>query len=203
MYQFLYNNNSRQQTEAREDLHCPWCSLNCMELYALLKHLKLSHPRFLFTYVVSLFVSYSFELAIIVPCKIINELLRCLNIDSQEWRLWWCAILWKICQIVEKCNTFVFIPTKCNAFSLKIHIMHTNPTWLSTVFAMIVVANTSSRTISKLGMYLDFWMYTTYISKMKEINVFTFCWQCLWDLIRILPWNVILLNFFSKTALNI
>ncbi|CAB4054292.1 SUZ12 [Lepeophtheirus salmonis] len=41
----------RQQTEARDDLHCPWCSLNCMELYALLKHLKLSHPRFLFTYV--------------------------------------------------------------------------------------------------------------------------------------------------------
>ena len=53
VYQFLYNNNSRQQTEAREDLHCPWCSLNCLQLYALLKHLKLSHPRFLFTYVVS------------------------------------------------------------------------------------------------------------------------------------------------------
>lgn len=51
VYQFLYNNNSRQQTEAREDLHCPWCSLNCLELYALLKHLKLSHPRFIFTYV--------------------------------------------------------------------------------------------------------------------------------------------------------
>merc|ERR1712126_483632 len=51
VYQFLYNNNSRQQTEAREDLHCPWCSLNCLQLYALLKHLKLSHPRFLFTYV--------------------------------------------------------------------------------------------------------------------------------------------------------
>ena len=41
VYQFLYNNNSRQQTEAREDLHCPWCSLNCMQLYALLKHLHL------------------------------------------------------------------------------------------------------------------------------------------------------------------
>ena len=58
VYQFLYNNNSRQQTEAREDLHCPWCSLNCMDLYALLKHLKLSHPRFLFTYVVRQFVSF-------------------------------------------------------------------------------------------------------------------------------------------------
>ena len=44
VYQFLYNNNTRQQTEAREDLHCPWCTLNCMELCALLKHLKLS-PR--------------------------------------------------------------------------------------------------------------------------------------------------------------
>ena len=53
VYQFCYNRNSRQQTEAREDLHCPWCMINCMELYALLKHLKLSHPRFLFTYVVS------------------------------------------------------------------------------------------------------------------------------------------------------
>ena len=65
VYQFLYNNNSRQQTEAREDLHCPWCSLNCMDLYALLKHLKLSHPRFLFTYVVSLYkdsLFYRFEL---------------------------------------------------------------------------------------------------------------------------------------------
>merc|ERR1719495_757765 len=51
VYQFLYNNNSRQQTEAREELHCPWCSLNCIELYSLLKHLKLTHPRFLFTYV--------------------------------------------------------------------------------------------------------------------------------------------------------
>lgn len=51
IYQFLYNNNTRQQTEAREDLHCPWCSINCKQLYPLLKHLKLSHPRFLFTYV--------------------------------------------------------------------------------------------------------------------------------------------------------
>ena len=52
IYQFLYNNNSRQQTEAREDLRCPWCSLNCLSLYSLLKHLKLCHPRFHFAYVV-------------------------------------------------------------------------------------------------------------------------------------------------------
>lgn len=51
IYQFLYNNNSRQQTEACEDLHCPWCSVNCGVLYALLKHLKLCHSRFTFTYV--------------------------------------------------------------------------------------------------------------------------------------------------------
>ncbi|XP_067206801.1 polycomb protein suz12-B [Linepithema humile] len=51
VYQFLYNNNSRQQTEACEDLHCPWCSLDCGKLYSLLKHLKLCHPRFTFTYV--------------------------------------------------------------------------------------------------------------------------------------------------------
>merc|ERR1719193_1355976 len=51
VYQFLYNNNSRVLTEAPEDLHCPWCSLNCMVLVSLLKHLKLCHPRFLFTYV--------------------------------------------------------------------------------------------------------------------------------------------------------
>lgn len=53
LYQFVYNNNSRQQTEARRDFHCPWCSLNCMALYSLLKHLKLCHARFTFTYVVS------------------------------------------------------------------------------------------------------------------------------------------------------
>ncbi|KAM9314596.1 polycomb protein suz12-B isoform 2-T2 [Pholidichthys leucotaenia] len=50
-YQFLYNNNTRQQTEARGDLHCPWCTLNCRKLYSLLKHLKLSHSRFIFNYV--------------------------------------------------------------------------------------------------------------------------------------------------------
>ncbi|KAG8456749.1 hypothetical protein GDO86_002508, partial [Hymenochirus boettgeri] len=48
---FLYNNNTRQQTEARDDLHCPWCTLNCRKLYSLLKHLKLCHSRFIFNYV--------------------------------------------------------------------------------------------------------------------------------------------------------
>lgn len=53
---FLYNNNTRQQTEARDDLHCPWCTLNCRKLYSLLKHLKLCHSRFIFNYVVSNFI---------------------------------------------------------------------------------------------------------------------------------------------------
>ena len=50
-YQFLYNNNTRQQTEVRDDLHCPWCTLKCCKLYSLLKHLKLCRSRFIFNYV--------------------------------------------------------------------------------------------------------------------------------------------------------
>ena len=49
-YQFLYHGNRRQQTEARHDLHCPWCSLHCRQLPSLLKHLRLCHPRFIFTH---------------------------------------------------------------------------------------------------------------------------------------------------------
>jgi polycomb protein SUZ12 len=51
IYQFLFNNNTRQQTKPQNDYHCPWCSLNCKQLYSLIKHLKLCHSRFLFTYV--------------------------------------------------------------------------------------------------------------------------------------------------------
>ncbi|ODM96089.1 Polycomb protein suz12-A [Orchesella cincta] len=50
IYQFMYGNNSQQQTESHDDLRCPWCSLNCMLLYSLMKHLKLCHPRYQFTY---------------------------------------------------------------------------------------------------------------------------------------------------------
>ena len=45
IYQFFYDNNTRKQVEGRDDFDCPWCSLNCMELYSLLKHLRLSHSR--------------------------------------------------------------------------------------------------------------------------------------------------------------
>lgn len=49
-FNFLYNKNTLQQTELKTDCVCPWCSLNCHELYSLLKHMSLCHPRFLFTY---------------------------------------------------------------------------------------------------------------------------------------------------------
>lgn len=55
-YQFLYNNSTRHQNEARDDLSCPWCALNCISLYGLLKHLRLCHARFNFIYVVRYFV---------------------------------------------------------------------------------------------------------------------------------------------------
>lgn len=51
IYRFIYNNHSSQQTEACDNFNCPWCNLNCVALYSLLKHLKLCHPRFNFTYV--------------------------------------------------------------------------------------------------------------------------------------------------------
>lgn len=51
IYHFIYNNNSSQQTETVDNFNCPWCCLHCMGLYPLLKHLKLSHARFNFTYV--------------------------------------------------------------------------------------------------------------------------------------------------------
>ncbi|XP_057370743.1 polycomb protein SUZ12-like [Daphnia carinata] len=50
-YQFLYNASRRQQTETRSDFRCPWCSLHCLQLPALLKHLRLCHSRFNFSHV--------------------------------------------------------------------------------------------------------------------------------------------------------
>ncbi|XP_058980062.1 polycomb protein Su(z)12 isoform X2 [Musca domestica] len=50
IYNFLYSNNTRQQTEYTQEVICPWCGLDCMRLYSLLKHLKLCHARFNFTY---------------------------------------------------------------------------------------------------------------------------------------------------------
>lgn len=55
-YQFMYNNSTRQQTEAKQGLLCPWCSLDCRRLYGLLKHLKFSHQRFSFLYTVLIYL---------------------------------------------------------------------------------------------------------------------------------------------------
>jgi len=46
-YNFSYRTQQQQQTEHKGNI-CPWCEVDCMGLYALLKHLRLSHPRFTF-----------------------------------------------------------------------------------------------------------------------------------------------------------
>lgn len=46
-YQFVMP-NSKQRFKERKDFICPWCSLNCIRMYSLMKHLKLCHSRFLF-----------------------------------------------------------------------------------------------------------------------------------------------------------
>jgi len=47
-FHFIYNNETQQQTEARADLHCPWCQLNCMTMFGLVKvednKLEVLHP---------------------------------------------------------------------------------------------------------------------------------------------------------------
>lgn len=58
VYQFIYNHKYRQQTEATTEFVCPWCSLNCQDLYPLLKHLKLCHDRFTFIYVLANGINY-------------------------------------------------------------------------------------------------------------------------------------------------
>lgn len=51
IFQFVVNSSIKQRTEERNDFMCPWCSLNCIRIYSLMKHLKLTHSRFLFQYV--------------------------------------------------------------------------------------------------------------------------------------------------------
>ncbi|XP_013068397.2 polycomb protein suz12-like isoform X2 [Biomphalaria glabrata] len=50
-YQFTHNDCTQQETEARDDLRCPWCCLSCQQLYSLLKHLRLCHSRFNFLFI--------------------------------------------------------------------------------------------------------------------------------------------------------
>lgn len=49
-YQFMYTDSTRQHTESGDNLNCPWCHIKCPAMYSLLKHLRLCHPRFLFTF---------------------------------------------------------------------------------------------------------------------------------------------------------
>ncbi|RDD43993.1 Polycomb protein suz12 [Trichoplax sp. H2] len=49
-FQFVYSNYKKQQTESRNDYYCPWCQVDCVILYCLLKHLRLCHARFSFIY---------------------------------------------------------------------------------------------------------------------------------------------------------
>jgi len=49
-FQFMYNSDTQQQTEVRTDLNCPWCMINCLNVYGLVKHLKYCHPRFNFVF---------------------------------------------------------------------------------------------------------------------------------------------------------
>jgi polycomb protein SUZ12 len=51
IFQFVVNSNTKQRTEERTDFVCPFCGLNCMRIYSLMKHLKLSHARLLFQYI--------------------------------------------------------------------------------------------------------------------------------------------------------
>jgi len=48
-YHFRYKHSTRAIT-TNSNTNCPFCQLNCRELFSLLKHLKLTHPRFLFNY---------------------------------------------------------------------------------------------------------------------------------------------------------
>ena len=36
-FQFMYNNNRKQQTEFRTNLNCPWCIINCLNVRSLVK----------------------------------------------------------------------------------------------------------------------------------------------------------------------
>ena len=100
---FLYNNNTRQQTEARDDLHCPWCTLNCRKLYSLLKHLKLCHSRFIFNYVVS---SFSFFFTTIPYDTIwLSEIVLCA--ECQSFYIEWIVYGW----IMVNDSVFVYICT--------------------------------------------------------------------------------------------
>jgi polycomb protein SUZ12 len=51
LIQFVVNATTKQRTEESFEYECPWCVLKCPHLYGFVKHLKLSHSRFLFQFI--------------------------------------------------------------------------------------------------------------------------------------------------------
>ena len=49
IYNFVYSNDSVQQTECERSLSCPWCHDNFLAVHSLLYHLSLCHPYFSFS----------------------------------------------------------------------------------------------------------------------------------------------------------
>ena len=90
-YQFSYNDNTRQQTDTRNDLCCPWCSLDCGQLYGLLKHLRLCHARFNFLYVVSFEIlselDFKISSAPLLATHIKDRAMPCKSVSS-VWHMW-------------------------------------------------------------------------------------------------------------------
>lgn len=49
IYRFWFNNLLLQQTKPQSDFKCPWCGLDCLQIFSLKHHLKFNHSRFNFT----------------------------------------------------------------------------------------------------------------------------------------------------------
>lgn len=138
LFQFLYNNNTRQQTEARDDLHCPWCTLNCRKLYSLLKHLKLSHNRFIFNYVVGNFPDHTDYI--------------CHNQNYYNYKY----LKLKVCNFCR--NSITSLTTKSNMFSTA--VLFQTVGWASVATSYLlewVKMDISKSTCQHLNLITEFW----------------------------------------------
>lgn len=52
VFNFVHNGASHQQTVSRHAFHCPWCGRDCLHVGGLARHLRSSHPRFSFQFLV-------------------------------------------------------------------------------------------------------------------------------------------------------
>ena len=48
VYQFVHNNDELQLLKTNSDFMCPWCSIQCFEIFSLKNHLRFVHSRFNF-----------------------------------------------------------------------------------------------------------------------------------------------------------